>query len=147
MGLPCRPDKIRAGDCKVMGECFDFLGYRFEAGKKHVRKKSRLKPRARVRQLAKRSNGKSLTFIIDKSDAVLRGWHNCLKGAGFSCFNPIDGFIRRRVRAMLAKRSKIYKSFGGSKAARMKWLDAFFRKKGHISLVERAKAAKACRLF
>ena len=51
------PDKTHVGDCRQPGEGFDFLGYRFEAGQRQVRKKSlqsfkermRAKTRRRVR--------------------------------------------------------------------------------------------------
>ena len=39
-GLMLHPEKTRVGDCRQPGEGFDFLGYRFEAGRRHVRKKS-----------------------------------------------------------------------------------------------------------
>ncbi len=39
-GLTLHPEKTRVGDCRQPGEGFDFLGYRFEAGRRTVRKKS-----------------------------------------------------------------------------------------------------------
>ena len=39
-GLRLHPDKTHIGDCRQAGEGFDFLGYRFEAGRRLVRKKS-----------------------------------------------------------------------------------------------------------
>ena len=39
-GLTLHPEKTRVGDCRQPGEGFDFLGYRFEAGRRDVRKKS-----------------------------------------------------------------------------------------------------------
>src|ERR1700722_14810232 len=46
-GLRLHPDKTHIGDCRNAGEGFEFLGYRFEAGRRLVRKKSltRLKDR------------------------------------------------------------------------------------------------------
>jgi RNA-directed DNA polymerase len=40
-GLTLHPDKTRIGDSRQPGQGFDFLGYRFEAGYRFVRKKSR----------------------------------------------------------------------------------------------------------
>ena len=40
-GLTLHPDKTRVGDSRQPGQGFDFLGYRFEAGRRLVRKKSR----------------------------------------------------------------------------------------------------------
>ena len=39
-GLMLHPDKTHVGDCRVEGQGFEFLGYRFEAGQRRVRKKS-----------------------------------------------------------------------------------------------------------
>jgi RNA-directed DNA polymerase len=39
-GLTLHPEKTHVGDCRQQGEGFDFLGYRFEAGRRHVRDKS-----------------------------------------------------------------------------------------------------------
>ena len=40
-GLGLHPDKTRVGDCMQEGHGFEFLGYRFEAGRRWVRPKSR----------------------------------------------------------------------------------------------------------
>ena len=39
-GLTLHPDKTHVGNCLEAGQGFEFLGYRFEAGKRWVRKKS-----------------------------------------------------------------------------------------------------------
>ncbi|MDD5322126.1 MAG: hypothetical protein PHD43_16245 [Methylococcales bacterium] len=39
-GLILHPDKTRMGNCLVKDQGFEFLGYRFEAGKRWVIKKS-----------------------------------------------------------------------------------------------------------
>jgi RNA-directed DNA polymerase len=41
-GLRLHPNKTHIGDCRQYGEGFEFLGYRFEAGKRFVRKISGL---------------------------------------------------------------------------------------------------------
>ena len=38
-GLSLNVDKTHVGDCRQQGQGFDFLGYRFEAGRRWVRKK------------------------------------------------------------------------------------------------------------
>src|SRR5213595_2806524 len=40
-GLRLHPDKTRVGNCREKGQGFEFLGYRFEAGRRWVRPKSR----------------------------------------------------------------------------------------------------------
>jgi RNA-directed DNA polymerase len=52
-GLSLHPDKTRLGDSRQPGQGFDFLGYRFEAGRRLVRKKS-LKP---LKSLPSRKRG------------------------------------------------------------------------------------------
>ena len=39
-GLTMHPDKTHIGNCMIQGQGFEFLGYRFESGKRQVRKKS-----------------------------------------------------------------------------------------------------------
>ena len=40
-GLRLHPEKTRVGNCMDKGQGFDFLGYRFEAGRRWVRPKTR----------------------------------------------------------------------------------------------------------
>ena len=63
-GLTLHPDKTRIGDCQQPGRGFDFLGYRFEAGRRLVRKKSLKALKDKVRARTLRSRGDSLGRII-----------------------------------------------------------------------------------
>jgi RNA-directed DNA polymerase len=137
-GLTLHPDKIHVGDCMVAGEGFEFLGYKFEAGSKDIRKKSLLKLRERLRPLTKRNNPKSLGDLLAAINRILSGWYNYFKYIRASSFKAIDGFIRRRLRAMLVRRNKS-KGFGKSYALHVKWPNAFFAKEGYLSLEQRAK--------
>ena len=137
-GLTLHPDKIHIGDCMAEGEGFEFLGYRFEAGKKNIRKKSLLKLRDRLRGLTKRNCQYSLPVILSSVNRVLSGWYNYFKYIVASSFKQIDGFVRRRLRAMLLRRNK-RKGFGKSKAIHMRWPNAFFAKEGYIALESRAR--------
>ena len=49
-GLRLHPDKTRVGNCMEMGQGFEFLGYRFEAGRRWVRPKSRKALRDKIRE-------------------------------------------------------------------------------------------------
>jgi hypothetical protein len=111
----------------------------------YVRKKSLLKLRERVRGLTKRSNGRSLKETIDKLNTVLRGWYNYFKRVEMICFKSIDGFIRRRLRAILWKRNK-RKGFGKSYGIHVRWLNSFFKNEGYISLESRATGEPLNRL-
>jgi RNA-directed DNA polymerase len=145
-GLALHPDKIHVGDCMVEGEGFDFLGYHFEAGKKTVRQKSLLKLRERLRPLTKRSNRWSLKEIFSKVNVILRGWYNYFKRVEDNCLSSIDGFIRRRLRAMLLRRNK-RKGFGKSYAVHKRWPNSFFEKHGYKSLISRRATERTNRLF
>ena len=59
-GLALHPDKTHVGNCLQPGEGFEFLGYRFEAGKRQVRKKSLQSFKERMRKATRRTAGKSL---------------------------------------------------------------------------------------
>src|SRR5262252_3954261 len=63
-GLSLSVDKTHMGDCRQEGEGFEFLGYRFEAGRRWVRKKSLKAFRDRIRMRTKRTRGDSLAKIV-----------------------------------------------------------------------------------
>ena len=132
-GLTLHPDKIHIGDCMVEGQGFDFLGYHFEAGKRGIRKKSFDKLKDKIRSLTRRSNKDSIEGITVNINRCLKGWFNYFKHIAQESFKPIDGFIRRRMRAILAKRNGM-KQFGRSHAIHKRWPNKFFAKVGYVSL-------------
>ena len=102
-GLTLHPDKTRVGDSRQPGQGFEFLGYRFEAGRRLVRKKSLKALKDKVRARTSRSRGDSLERIIADLNPMLRGWFGYFKHATPALFGVLDGFIRRRLRAILRK--------------------------------------------
>ena len=104
--LVLHPEKTRVGNCTVKGQGFDFLGYRFEAGRRWVRPKSSTALRDRIRQLTGRTRSGTLESIIAELNPILRGWFGYFKHAYRSTFRAVDGFVRRRLRALLRKREK-----------------------------------------
>ncbi len=62
------------GNCSQKGESFEFLGYRFETGRRFVRKKSLMSFRDKVRAKTKRSRSGSLKEITNDLNPMLRGW-------------------------------------------------------------------------
>ena len=56
-GLKLHPDKTLVGDCRIAGEGFEFLGYRFEAGQRWVRQKSLKALRDKICDRTKRTCG------------------------------------------------------------------------------------------
>ena len=63
-GLSLNDEKTHVGDCRQEGQGFEFLGYRFEAGRRWVRRKSLRAIRDRIRMRSKRTRGDSLARII-----------------------------------------------------------------------------------
>lgn len=132
-GLTLHPDKTRIADSRQAGQGFDFLGYRFEAGKRLVRKKSLKALKDKVRNRTGRSRGVSLGRIIDDLNPVLRGWFGYFQHASPRVFRAIDGLIRRRLRAILRKQEK-RPGFGRCRADHQRWPNAFFAQRGLFTL-------------
>jgi len=132
-GLTLHPDKTHVGDCRVEGQGFEFLGYRFEAGKRWVRKKSLMALRERIRAKTGRSRGDSLECIISDLNPMLKGWFGYFKHADPWVLKAVDGFIRRRLRAVLRKQMR-RPGFGHCLADHKRWPNAFFAGHGLFTL-------------
>ena len=132
-GLTLHPDKTRVGDSRQPGQGFDFLGYRFEAGRRLVRKKSLKALKDKVRSMTSRSRGDSLERIINDLNPMLRGWFGYFKHATPALFGVIDGFVRRRLRAILRKQEK-RPGIGRCQADHQRWPNAFFAAHGLFTL-------------
>jgi RNA-directed DNA polymerase len=132
-GLTLHPEKTRIGDARQPGGGFDFLGYRFEGGRRHVRKKSLKAFKDKVRAKTGRTRGVSLERIIAELNPMLRGWFGYFKHAVPSEFRLLDGFIRRRLRAILRKQEK-RPAFGLCPADHQRWPNAYFASLGLFTL-------------
>jgi len=105
-GLMLHPDKTHIGNCTIEGQGFEFLGYRFECGKRTVRKTSRKKLYDTIRKRTKRTVGQSMESVIESLNPTLKGWFEYFKHAHKWTFKAVDGFVRRRLRAILRKQDK-----------------------------------------
>jgi RNA-directed DNA polymerase len=132
-GLRLHPDKTHVGDCRQPGQGFEFLGYRFEAGRRFVRKKSLTRFKDKIREKTGRTRGESLARVIGSLNPMLRGWFGYFKHADPSTFTALDGFIRRRLRSMLRKQQK-RPGFGRCLADHQRWPNAFFAQAGLLAL-------------
>jgi len=132
-GLALHPDKTQVGDCRETGQGFDFLGYRFEAGRRWVRKKSLRAIRDKLRSRTGRTRGESLRSMIAEINPILKGWFGYFKHAHPLEFKRLDGFIRRRLRALLRKQEK-RPGFGRCHADHVRWSNAFFAEQGLFTL-------------
>ena len=140
-GLKLDPTKTRLVDERKDG--FDFLGYRFEAGKRWPRSKSRKKFRDTIRAKTKRTSGHSMTQIIADVNRTLRGWFEYFKQSYWPTFRLEDGFVRRRLRSVLRKRSHRKGSAKANGADQSRWPNAYFTAL-RLFCLEEAHAA-ACR--
>jgi len=132
-GLTLHPDKTRIVDSRQPGQGFDFLGYRFEAGRRFVRDKSLRAFKDKVRAKTVRSRGDSLARIIADLNPALRGWFGYFKHAAPFQLRYLDRFVRRRLRAVLRKQDK-RPGFGRCKADHQRWPNAFFADQGLFTL-------------
>ena len=131
-GLTLHPLKTRVVNASIEG--FDFLGWTFRGGKKWPRKKSLHKLRDKLRPLTRRTNGLSLGAIVAKANPILRGWRAYFKDSHRNGLNGPDGWLRRRLRAMLRKRQK-RPGYGLSKADSQQWPNRWFAAHGLYSLL------------
>ena len=137
-GLTLHPTKTRLIDERNDG--FDFLGYHFEAGKRWPRSKSRKKLRDTIRAKTKRTSGHGMTQIIADVNRTLRGWFEYFKHSYRPTFRMEDGFVRRRLRSILRKRSRRKGSAKANGADQTRWTNAYFAALGLFSL-QQAHAA------
>jgi len=139
-GLTLHPEKTHVGDCQLAGQGFEFLGYRFESGRRWVRKKSRRAIRDRIRAKTRRTQGQSLQRIIETLNPTLVGWFAYFKHANRHEFSAIDGFVRRRLRAVLRKQQK-RPGQGSTADDHRRWPNRFFATKGLFTCTEAFKLA------
>jgi len=143
-GLTLHPDKTHLGDCRVDGQGFEFLGYRFEAGKRWVRKKSLMSLKDKIRAKTKRNEGNSIDYVIASLNPTLRGWYGYFQHAHRFTFERIDGFVRRRLRAMLRKQ-KHRPGQGRCLRDHKQWPNAFFADLGLFTMSKAHKLARQSR--
>jgi RNA-directed DNA polymerase len=138
-GLTLHPEKTRIVNATEDG--FEFLGYRFEQGRKRPRAKSLQKFKDKVRSQTSRLNGQSLQETIANVNRTLRGWFAYFKHSHKHAFPPLDSWVRTRLRRILRRRRG--RSRGRVRGAdQFRWPNAFFASRGLFSLV--AAHALAC---
>jgi RNA-directed DNA polymerase len=133
-GLTLHPEKTKVVDMAVTGQGFDFLGYHFEGKSRWPRKKSLKKFKDAIRSETGRSNGCSLTEIIENVNPTLKGWFEYFKHSNKWTFPRIDSGVRRRIRGILRKRKGLRGISRGHDHQR--WPNQFFQDHGLFSLVK-----------
>jgi len=143
-GLTLHPDETHVGDCRIEGQGFEFPGYRFEAGKRWVRKKSLQGFKDKISEKTRRNRGDSLTTTLSDLTPMIRGWYGYSRHACRSEFPKLDGFIRRRLRAILRKQEK-RPGMGICHADHKRWPNACFATKGLFTMKEARMLASQSR--
>lgn len=134
-GLILHPDKTHLIDARE--QSFDFLGYRFEGGRRWPRDKSLGKFKDSLRAKTRRTAGHSLRAIIDGLNPTLRGWFIYFQHSYRTTFPDLDGWLRRRLRSLLRRRRGRRGLAQG--ADHQRWTNNFFADHGLFSL-QRAHA-------
>jgi len=137
-GLTLHPEKTKI--VHAVTEGFDFLGYHFERGTRWPRKKSLKKLKDTIRAKTKRTNGHSLSVIIQDVNPVLVGWFGYFKHSHWSTFGRLDKWIRMRLRSILRKRSG--RKGRGQGLDHLRWTNAYFAEQGLFSLKLASEAAR-----
>ena len=139
-GLELNLDKTHIGDCLQKGQGFEFLGYRFEAGRRLVRKKSLVKLKDAIRQRTGRTRSGKISNIVAELSQVLRGWYAYFRHACVPTFGSLDSFVRRRLRAILRRRDK-RSGQGHCLADHRRWPNAFFAQLGLFTMATARQVA------
>jgi RNA-directed DNA polymerase len=129
-GLTLHPTKTKVIDARTTA--FEFLGYRFENGKRYPRAKSLKKLKDTARAKLKRTSGESLKTIIADLNPMLAGWFEYFKHSHKTTFRQIDGWLRGRLRSILRKRHGL--KGRGRGADHQRWPNAYFAKQGLFNL-------------
>jgi RNA-directed DNA polymerase len=109
-----------------------------------VRKKSLMSLRDKIRTKTKRNEGNSIEYVIASINPTLRGWYGYFQHAHRFTFSSIDGFVRRRLRAML-RRQKHRPGQGRCLRDHKQWPNAFFADLGLFTMSDTHRLARQSR--
>jgi RNA-directed DNA polymerase len=143
-GLMLHPVKTKIVDMSQPRAELDFLGYTFkrtDRGRliRFPRQKSMKKLREAIRQHTKRTSGISLEETIRRMNRVAKGWYNYFSESIPNTFEEIDGFMRRRLRAILLKQNGVPRY--GTGIAHQRWSNSYFTARGLFSMTAAHTAA------
>jgi RNA-directed DNA polymerase len=143
-GLQLSPEKTHIGNSLETGHGFEFLGYRFEGGCRYVRSKSLKKFKDNIRSKTRRTRGDNIEKIISDLNPTIKGWFGYFKHAHHYTFSSLDGFTRRRLRAVLRKQKKRPGS-GRTDRDHRQWPNAFFAERGLFTMQDAYVLARQSR--
>lgn len=132
-GLRLHPEKTRIVDMRQPGG-FDFLGYHFERGMRWPRRASERTLRTKVRATTRRTQTSgSLDTIVARMNPLLRGWWEYFKQSHWTTWEPLDGWIRMRLRSILRWREG--KTGRGRGNDHVRWPNAYFTEHGLFTMM------------
>ena len=109
-----------------------------------MRKKSLQGFKDKVREKTGRTRGDCMERIIADLTPMIRGWYGYFKHACRGTFPGLDGFIRRRLRAILRRQEK-RPGFGRCHADQRRWPNAYFAGLGLFTMTEARMSASQSR--
>jgi RNA-directed DNA polymerase len=138
-GLTLHPEKTRIVNASQPGG-FDFLGWHFESGGKWPREKSVKRFKETLREHTGRSNGNSMSEIIQRLNRRLKGWAQYFRGGQGNTYEALDGWLRMRLRCILRRRAG---RKGRGRPDHRNYTNAHFVELGLISLKASAWVKRA----
>ena len=103
-GLTLHPTQTRLVNAAEAGS--DFLSGHFGGGQQWRRNKSLQRLQEKLRLRRKRSPGRSLSEIIAQVNLILWGWHGYFRESHWRGLRRADGWLGRRLGAILRKREE-----------------------------------------
>jgi RNA-directed DNA polymerase len=137
-GLVLHPEKTRIVDVEQPGG-FDFLGYHFERGYRWPSKRSERQLRDKVRAKTRRMTSGSLDEIVVELNPVIRGWYEYFKQGHKTTWQPLDQWIRMRLRSILRWRAG--KEGRGRGSDHVAWPNAYFTEHGLFTMASAHRQA------
>jgi len=107
-------------------------------GRKVLSAKDKIRLKTRI------TRGDSIEHIISDLNPTIIGWFGCFRHAHHYTFSSLDGFTRRRLRAVLRKHQKRPGSGRTGKVHRL-WPNAFFAERGLFTMREAYLLARQTR--
>jgi RNA-directed DNA polymerase len=132
-GLRLHPEQTRLVDATEAGG-FDFLGYHFERSYCWPSKRSERRLREKVRAKTRRMTSGSLDRIVETLNPTVRGWWEYFKQSHWTTWEPLDGWIRMRLRSILRWRVG-KKGRGQSGNDHRRWPNAYFAEHGLFTMM------------
>jgi RNA-directed DNA polymerase len=137
-GLQLHPEKTRIVDARERGG-FDFLGYHFERGMRWPKRASERRFRQAIHAKTRRSRGDSMATIIASINPIIRGWYGYYRHGHWGTYDPLDGYVRGRLRGILRKRAG--RRGRGRGADHQRWPNAYFDAHGLFTMTAARRAA------